>query len=65
MHPLDIVNGLKPALVVAVIIPLDLPLLEFHQDGLVEYHLVGGEEGADESAAGVKNLGDERIPRQF
>lgn len=65
MDSLDVVDGLKPALVVTVVVSFDLLLLEFDEDGLVEYHFVGGEEGADESAAGVEDLGDEGVAWQF
>ena len=36
-------------------------LFEFDQNGLIQHHFVGGEEGADESTTRVEYFGDKGI----
>jgi hypothetical protein len=65
MNTLYAVHCLETALVFTVFLSFYFVLLQFNQYGLIQYHLIGGEEGADESTEGIQNLGYEVIAGQF
>ena len=66
MNPFYLFNCFKSCLSVFILKDvLSFFLFEFDQDGLIEYHFISREEGADESAAGIEYLRDEGVPWQF
>jgi hypothetical protein len=66
MHPFGSFYGFENGLVLLLVNVFNLIFLfEFHEGGLVDYHLVGGEEGADQATAGIEYLGDKGIAWQL